>query len=90
MIMEQLLTTEELAKRMRVNPSTVRRWRFDDVGQPYLRVGTVYRYPISAVGPDAGATDRGQGQGCSSAGWSSWRSDHDHDPPRCDRVGRVG
>jgi transcriptional regulator with XRE-family HTH domain len=32
MIMEQLLTTEELAKRMRVNPSTVRRWRLDDVG----------------------------------------------------------
>jgi excisionase family DNA binding protein len=49
MIMEQLLTTEELAKRMRVNPSTVRRWRLDDVGPPYLRVGTVYRYPISAV-----------------------------------------
>jgi hypothetical protein len=34
MIMEQLLTTEELAKRMRVNPSTVRRWRLDDVGLP--------------------------------------------------------
>jgi excisionase family DNA binding protein len=49
MIMEQLLTTEELAKRMRVHPSTVRRWRLDDVGPPYLRVGTVYRYPISAV-----------------------------------------
>jgi excisionase family DNA binding protein len=49
MIMEQLLTTEELAKRMRVNPSTVRRWRLDDVGPPYLRVGTVCRYPISAV-----------------------------------------
>ncbi len=49
MIMEQLLTTEELAKRMRVNPSTVRRWRLDDVGPPYLRVGTVYRYPIGAV-----------------------------------------
>jgi excisionase family DNA binding protein len=49
MIMEQLLTTEELAKRMRVNPSTVRRWRLDDVGPRYLRVGTVYRYPISAV-----------------------------------------
>ena len=28
----QPLTTEELAKRMRVNPSTVRRWRLDDVG----------------------------------------------------------
>ena len=49
MIMEQLLTTEELAERMRVNPSTVRRWRLDDVGPPYLRVGTVYRYPIGAV-----------------------------------------
>jgi excisionase family DNA binding protein len=49
MIMEQLLTTEELAKRMRVNPSTVRRWRLDDAGPPYLRVGTVYRYPVSAV-----------------------------------------
>jgi hypothetical protein len=23
--------------------------RLDDVGPPYLRVGTVYRYPISAV-----------------------------------------
>ena len=49
MIMEQLLTTEELAKRMRVSPSTVRRWRLDDVGPPYLRVGTVYRDPVSAV-----------------------------------------
>jgi excisionase family DNA binding protein len=47
--MEELLTTEELAARLRVNPSTIRRWRLDDVGPPYLRVGTVYRYPISAV-----------------------------------------
>src|SRR5215203_6781497 len=38
-----------VAKRMRVNPSTVRRWRLDDVGPPYLRVGTVYRYSIGAV-----------------------------------------
>ena len=28
--------------------------------------------------------------GCSSAGWSSWRGDHDRDPARCDAVGRVG
>jgi excisionase family DNA binding protein len=49
MIMEELLSTEELAKRMRVNPSMVRRWRLADVGPPYLRVGTVYLYPISAV-----------------------------------------
>ena len=47
--MEQLLTTEELATRLRVNPSTIRRWRLDDVGPPYLRVGTVYRYPVSAL-----------------------------------------
>jgi hypothetical protein len=39
MIMEQLLTTEELAKRMRVNPSTVRRWRLDDVGLSPCRHG---------------------------------------------------
>ena len=49
MIMEQLLTTGELARRLRVNPSTVRRWRLDDVGPRYLRVGTVYRYPDSAI-----------------------------------------
>lgn len=49
MIMEQLVTTEELATRMRVNPSTAWRWCLDDVGPPYLRAGTVYRYPISAV-----------------------------------------
>jgi excisionase family DNA binding protein len=47
--MDQLLTTEELATRLRVNPSTIRRWRLDDVGPPYLRVGTVYRYPASAL-----------------------------------------
>ena len=47
--MEQLLTTEELATRLCVNPSTIRRWRLDDVGPPYLRVGTVYRYPVSAL-----------------------------------------
>ena len=34
---------------LRVNPSTIRRWRLDDVGPPYLRVGTVYRYPVSAL-----------------------------------------
>jgi len=29
-----LLTTAEAADRLRVNPSTVRRWRLDDVGSP--------------------------------------------------------
>jgi len=48
-MMDQLLTTQELATRLRVNPSTIRRWRLDDVGPPYLRIGTVYRYPVSAL-----------------------------------------
>jgi excisionase family DNA binding protein len=39
-----LLTTGEVATRLRVNPSTVRRWRLDDVGPRYLRVGGIYRY----------------------------------------------
>ena len=39
-----LLTTSEVT-RLRVNPSTVRRWRLDDVGPRYLRVGGIYRYP---------------------------------------------
>ncbi|WP_425562487.1 helix-turn-helix transcriptional regulator [Microlunatus ginsengisoli] len=47
--MEELWTTEELARYMRVNPSTIRRWRLDDVGPRFVRVGTVYRYPVSAV-----------------------------------------
>jgi integrase len=40
----------------------------------------------AAVG-DAGTTDGRQGQGCSSAGRSTWRGDHDRDSARCDGVG---
>ncbi|MGW3484782.1 helix-turn-helix domain-containing protein [Rhodococcus indonesiensis] len=39
-----LLTTEEVATRLRVNPCTVRRWRLDDVGPMFLEVGNIYRY----------------------------------------------
>ena len=42
-----LLTTNEVATCMRVNPCTVRRWRLDDVGPRYLRVGGIYRYPVA-------------------------------------------
>ena len=44
-----LLTTSEVAVRLRVNPSTVRRWRLDDVGPRYLRVGGIYRYPADQL-----------------------------------------
>jgi Helix-turn-helix domain len=40
-----LLTTSEVATRLRVNPSAVPRWRLDDVGPRYLRVGGIYRSP---------------------------------------------
>lgn len=42
---QQLLTTREVAERLRVNSCTVRRWRLDDVGPRFLKVGLVYRYP---------------------------------------------
>ena len=45
----QLLTTEEVAERLRVNPCTVRRWRLDDVGPRFLKVGTIYRYPANEL-----------------------------------------
>jgi excisionase family DNA binding protein len=44
-----LLTTEEVADRLRVNPCTVRRWRPDDVGPKFLKVGNIYRYPADEL-----------------------------------------
>lgn len=44
-----LLTTEEVAARFRVNPSTVRRWRLDGVGPRHVRIGSVYRYPLALL-----------------------------------------
>jgi excisionase family DNA binding protein len=44
-----LLTTAEVAKRMRVGPGTVRRWRLDDVGPRFMQVGGIYRYPLDEL-----------------------------------------
>jgi excisionase family DNA binding protein len=44
-----LLTTEEVASRLRVNPCTIRRWRLDDVGPKFLKVGNIYRYPVDEL-----------------------------------------
>ncbi len=47
--MERFWTTEEVAAMLRVNDSTVRRWRLDDVGPRFVKVGSVYRYPDSVL-----------------------------------------
>ncbi len=44
--MSGLLTTNEVAARLRVDPSTIRRWRLDDMGPRYLKVSNIYRYPV--------------------------------------------
>jgi excisionase family DNA binding protein len=44
-----MLTTAEVAERMRVNTSTVRRWRLDDVGPRFIRIGNIYRYPLDEL-----------------------------------------
>lgn len=47
--MDRLLLTEEAAQRLRVHPATMRRWRLDGVGPPYLKQGNIYRYPARAL-----------------------------------------
>lgn len=42
----ELLTTQEVAQRLHVDPSTVRRWRLDGVGPRHIRVNRLYRYPV--------------------------------------------
>jgi excisionase family DNA binding protein len=44
-----MLTTAEVARRMRVTPGTVRRWRLDDVGPRFIQVGNIYRYPLDQL-----------------------------------------
>ena len=45
----QMLTTDEVAERLRVNPCTIRRWRLDDVGPRFVKVGHIYRYPTDEL-----------------------------------------
>jgi excisionase family DNA binding protein len=44
-----MLTTAEVARRMRVTTGTVRRWRLDDVGPRFIQVGNIYRYPLDQL-----------------------------------------
>jgi DNA-binding transcriptional MerR regulator len=41
---DALLTTDELAEALRVNPRTVRRWRSEGGGPPVMWAGEVARY----------------------------------------------
>ncbi len=40
-----MLKTSEVARRLRVNQSTLSRWRFEGMGPRFIKVGGVYRYP---------------------------------------------
>jgi predicted site-specific integrase-resolvase len=46
---DALLTTDELARELRVNPRTVRKWRNEGSGPPVLWAGGVARYRWSEV-----------------------------------------
>lgn len=52
--MEQLLTTNEVAARLRVAPATLRFWRWKCVGPASFRVGgrVVYRESVLAAWVD--------------------------------------
>ena len=47
--MERFWTTAEVAALLRVDASTVRRWRLDDVGPRFVKIGNVYRYPEAVL-----------------------------------------
>jgi DNA-binding transcriptional MerR regulator len=42
---DKLLRPGEVAKILRVNPSTISVWRREGVGPPWVKVGGRFRYP---------------------------------------------
>jgi excisionase family DNA binding protein len=46
---DELKTTEELAERLRISTSTLRRWRSNGEGPKFIRVGKKVRYRQSDV-----------------------------------------
>jgi excisionase family DNA binding protein len=46
---ERLLTPKEAADHLRVSETTLRRWRRENTGPPYVRMGRVYRYRLGAL-----------------------------------------
>lgn len=47
--MEHLYTTEELADKLGLEPQTLRKWRCQKKGPPYIKVETTIRYDWHAV-----------------------------------------
>ena len=47
--MDELLTTQEVAKLLKINPRTLESWRARRKGPPYRRVGDLVRYPQSEL-----------------------------------------
>ncbi len=44
---EPMLTTREVARRLKLHPTTVARWRISGGGPVYFKIGPSYRYPES-------------------------------------------
>ena len=47
--MSELLTTKEIAKRLKVNTVTINRWRKEENPVPFLQVGRQFRYEMEKV-----------------------------------------
>lgn len=47
--MSELLTTKEVATRLKVNPATVNRWRKEEKPVPFLQVGRQVRFEMEKV-----------------------------------------
>lgn len=41
----RLLTTTEVANRLRLEPGTIENWRYQGKGPRFVRIGRVVRYP---------------------------------------------
>ena len=47
--MDELLSEDEVAARLKVARGTLRTWRNRDQGPAFVRVGSLYRYKVSDV-----------------------------------------
>ena len=47
--MSDMLTTQEVADRIRVHPVTLARWRAAGTGPAFVRVGRSIRYPAAEL-----------------------------------------